>query len=168
MDSLTFATWTLVVITFLYVIATGALVLEARSQRADEAARERRRRGLEIESLRHALAGELRQILAMIEGREGEARNFMTLPAVAWQSALSHPATLTDAARDRLFAVYSEVERLNALARFLLSPHAVKQQGAIANPDASSMGLSRHTSADFLTRAIREALTIIAGLPDPE
>lgn len=103
---------------------------------------------------------------AMIAGKDGEARNYMVLPSAAWQSAQAHPIAIPDDLRTKLFAVYAEVERINALARFLLSPHAVRQPGAMFNPDASAMGLSRHTSADFLAREVGGAISLLDGLPD--
>jgi hypothetical protein len=141
----------LVGITAYYAWQTKRTVDELRMQRDAVEEGERRRRAVEIRSLREGLARELELILSMLEGKSGTGRNFIRLPSSAWARAALDADAIDPAWIEDLFGIYSEVERMNALTDMMLASYATPA----GTFDASGIGLERHTSSDFLARAIR-------------
>jgi hypothetical protein len=151
------ATIVLVLVTGYYAYQTRLTVNELRNQRivaTEHAANgERRRR----QRLQDAVRDELEQVLAMIEGKQGTGRNFMRLPMRAWEATFGEP-DLLEAHRKKLFEVYAEVERMNALITIMTS-----NRSGPGGFDSGGIGLDRHTSSDFLAREIKAILSAMAS-----
>ncbi len=162
------ATVLLAIITAYYASETHGMRDEMRKQREGEAARRVEAHRSHVRQLRHAVATELRQLLANIDSKRGTGRLFVHLSTDAWRSTFSESEIWPDELRGRLFHIYDEVARMNAIRDLLLAQETIPlPDGAVSRFDSGGFGLERATSLDFLKRDIVPALGMIDGLPDP-
>lgn len=136
----------LLVATAYYALQTYDTVAELRAQRRDSIEQRQTAETAQLRSIREAVAGELRQIQSMINVQRGHGANYMNLPSAAWSASFYRPDAISDDARKTLFEMYSEVERINAIGRFLLSPRGTAE--------AAAMGLERDTEGSQLAKRI--------------
>lgn len=160
-------TFLLVLFTGVYAWQTRETVKELRRQREQSEVREGTLHTDAVLRARSTLAGELRQIAANLEGTAGTGRLFMRLPTEAWHATFSSEYILPDDLRNDLFQIYSEVERMNAIAEMLLAGRTGRPM--IGSPDSadSAIGLERASIGEGLAKDVRGALEKLAALASP-
>jgi hypothetical protein len=91
----------------------------------------------------------------------------MRLSDSAWQATFAHPEIWTEKVRESLFKIYDEVSRMNALRDLFLAQTPPAMAGVQRDLDPGGLGIRETADLDFLNRAIREALELIASLSPP-